>query len=314
MTGGAGFIGSHFVVSAIHRNSVSKVTVLDSLELTGNLSNLSEVQGDFNFVRGDIRDGELVDSLVSKNDVVINFAAQTHNDNSLRDPKRFFETNVLGTHNLAYACVTHSKRFHHISTDEVFGDLDLDSESLFSETSAYRPSSPYSASKASSDHLIRSYVRSFGLAATLSNCSNNFGEKQHWEKLIPNSIKHLVKHQPVPIFGDGKNMRDWIHVSDHVSGIWKVLEQGKTGETYLFGSSDVQSNIDVVTKIAEILGVDLDKAIKFVLDRPGHDKKYAIDWSISREKLGWEPKQASIIENLVPTVDWYKSRLLGPSA
>jgi len=257
---------------------------------------------------GDIRDADLVDKLIEGSDLVVHFAAESHNDNSLKNPVLFYDTNVMGTLNIANACLAHDVRLHHISTDEVFGDLPLDSKYMFNLETAYNPSSPYSASKAAGDHLIRSWVRSFGLRATISNCSNNYGRRQHWEKLIPNTIKTLLEGGKAAVYGSGLNVRDWIHVDDHVDGIWLAIEKGSIGSTYLFGARDPQSNLDVVRAILKALGLG-EGFIHFVEDRPGHDLKYAVDPEVAEQELGWLPTHTSVLESLTETICWYEERL-----
>ena len=299
VTGGAGVIGSNFVTRTIETKPHIEITVLDALTYAGSKNNLDPVNKKISFVQGDIRDAPLVDELVNDADLVVHFAAESHNDNSLRNPALFFETNVMGTLNVANSCVKHDARLHHISTDEVFGDLPLDSLRAFNLETAYNPSSPYSASKAAGDHLIRSWVRSFGLRATISNCSNNYGPRQHWEKLIPNTIKSMLSDGRAPVYGSGLNVRDWIHVDDHTDGVWLAVERG---------AKDRQTNLAVVNSIREILGLP-EAAIEFVTDRPGHDLKYAVDPSVSEKDLGWFATHTSIIKSLPSLVTWYQEAL-----
>jgi len=308
VTGGAGFIGSNFVTRTLETRSGVEITVLDSITYAGSRANLEPFCEAIKFVVGDIRDANLVDQLIADSNLVIHFAAESHNDNSLKNPALFFDTNVMGTINIANSCVTHNVRLHHISTDEVFGDLPLDSSDMFSLETAYNPSSPYSASKAAGDHVIRSWVRSFGLRATISNCSNNYGPRQHWEKLIPSTIKALVEGGKASVYGAGLNVRDWIHVDDHVDGIWLSIEKGSIGCTYLFGARDTQSNLDIVTSIIRILELPED-SIDFVEDRPGHDLRYAIDPWLAERDLGWKPSHISIFHHLPTVVSWYRSQL-----
>jgi dTDP-glucose 4,6-dehydratase len=299
VTGGAGFIGSNFVTRSLATRSGLEITVLDSLTYAGDLKNLRSVEGQYKFVHGDIRNADLVEDLVSQADLVVHFAAESHNDNSLKNPQVFVETNVFGTLNLVQAAAKFSKRFHHISTDEVFGDLPLESKEKFSKTSPYNPSSPYSASKASSDHLVRAWVRSFGLRATISNCSNNFGPNQHAEKLIPRTIALIAEGKNPQLYGTGLNVRDWIHVDDHVDGVWAVIDNGTIGETYLLGANQELTNVDVVTLIAQAFGlnkVDID----FVPERPGHDRRYAIDTSTTLNELGWQGTKRMSLATLKP--------------
>jgi dTDP-glucose 4,6-dehydratase len=304
VTGGAGFIGSNFVRQTIATRTDAQVTVLDALTYAGRLSNLSGLEGKYEFVHGNICDSSVVDSLVSKNDVVVHFAAESHNDNSLQSPRPFIETNVMGTFELIQACVKYGVRFHHVSTDEVFGDLALDGNDRFNRETPYNPSSPYSASKASSDHLVRAWSRSFGLKATISNCSNNFGPYQHEEKLIPRMV-HLISNGLKPeLYGNGANVRDWIHVDDHNEGVWAVLERGEIGKTYLLGADNQRSNLQVVKALLEIMGKDED-FISFISDRPGHDLRYAIDASATESELGWKPKHGNFELKLKETVTHY---------
>ena len=304
VTGGAGFIGSNFVRQTIATRTDVRVTVLDALTYAGRLSNLSGLEGKYEFVHGNICDSSVVDSLVSKNDVVVHFAAESHNDNSLQSPRPFIETNVMGTFELIQACVKYGVRFHHVSTDEVFGDLALDGDDRFNRETQYNPSSPYSASKASSDHLVRAWSRSFGLKATISNCSNNFGPYQHEEKLIPRMI-HLISNGLKPeLYGNGANVRDWIHVDDHNEGVWAVLERGEIGKTYLLGADNQRSNLQVVMALLEIMGKDAN-FISFISDRPGHDLRYAIDASATESELGWKPKHGNFEQKLKETVTHY---------
>ena len=304
VTGGAGFIGSNFVRRTLATRSDVKVTVLDSLTYAGRLSNLEGLEGKYEFVQGDICDSKVVESVVSKTDVVVHFAAESHNDNSLKSPRPFIETNVFGTFELIQACVKSNVRMHHVSTDEVFGDLALEGTNKFTRDTPYNPSSPYSASKASSDHLVRAWVRSFGLTATISNCSNNFGPYQHEEKLIPRMIGLIGSGSKPELYGNGANVRDWIHVDDHNDGVWAVIDKGVIGETYLLGADNQRSNLQVVQALLEIMGKPKDW-IEFIEDRPGHDLRYAIDASATEAELGWKPKHGNFEEKLAETVGFY---------
>lgn len=308
ITGGAGFIGSNFVDQTLRRYPDAQITVLDALTYAGKLSNLDDLGEHFSFVQGDICDEALVHELVKNCDLVVNFAAESHNDNSLANPVLFFRTNVMGVVNLAKACALNQVRFHHVSTDEVFGDLPLDSDDFFRADSPYRPSSPYSASKASSDHVVRSFCRSFGLQATISNCSNNFGIKQDWEKLIPRSIRLLEQGLPIEIYGNGGNIRDWIHVEDHCDGIWAVIEKGEVGHTYLLGAHDLMSNVEVAHLLLQIYGLD-HSYIEFVEDRPGHDRKYSLDVNHAASALGWRASHRPLRDSLEDIVPWYANSL-----
>ncbi len=304
VTGGAGFIGSNFVRRSLATRPGLKITVLDALTYAGRLSNLDGVLYDVGFVHGDIRDEDLVDSLVAESNLVVHFAAESHNDNSLSDPTPFIETNVLGTFSLIQACVKYGVRFHHISTDEVFGDLPLEGTEKFTESTPYNPSSPYSASKASSDLLVRAWVRSFGLKATISNCSNNYGPYQHEEKLIPRTILLAASDIRPKVYGQGLNVRDWIHVDDHTDGVWAVIDRGRIGETYLLGANGERSNLQVVRAILAALDLPGD-FIEFVDDRPGHDLRYAIDATRVRIELGWAPAHESFEASLPRVVEHY---------
>lgn len=302
VTGGAGFIGSNFVTKTLRDRPELEITVLDSLTYAGNLANLAGSMDSINFIHGDIRDIEQVEKAVSNQDLVVHFAAESHNDNSLKNPGIFVETNVLGTSNLITAAVKQDVRFHHISTDEVYGELPLDSDQKFTEATPYNPSSPYSASKAASDMLVRAWVRSFGLRATITNCSNNYGPNQHPEKLIPNTISHIIAGKKPPVYGNGRNVRDWIHVDDHTDGVWAAIESGRIGETYLLGANNERSNLEVVERILAELGKEIDW-LEFVEDRPGHDLRYAIDATKSRKELEWTPKRTNFEKNITEIVE-----------
>jgi dTDP-glucose 4,6-dehydratase len=297
VTGGAGFIGSNFVNKSLKDRPDLEITVLDALTYAGKLSNLDPVKDQIKFIQGDIRDANLVCQVVADQDLIVNFAAESHNDNSLKNPILFVETNVVGTANLTSAAVKNDVRFHHISTDEVYGDLPLGSTEKFTEETPYNPSSPYSASKAASDMLIRAWVRSFGLRATITNCSNNYGPNQHSEKLIPNTISHVLAGKRPPVYGNGKNVRDWIHVDDHTDGVWAAIERGAIGETYLLGANNERSNLEVVSRILVELGKEQDW-FEFVEDRPGHDLRYAIDSTKARAQLGWIPVATEFEKNI----------------
>lgn len=305
VTGGAGFIGSSFVLRSLSTRRNLKITVLDSLTYAGSLTNLEPCITELEFVHGDIRSEEVVDALVSQSDAVVHFAAETHNDSSLLGPRLFYETNVLGTLNIASACAKHQVRLHHVSTDEVYGDLPLDSSDEFNVDTPYNPSSPYSASKAAGDHLVRAWVRSFGLQATISNCSNNYGPGQHWEKLIPATIKSVNEGLKPTVYGTGENIRDWIHVDDHTDGIWSILDHGTVGQTYLLGARDRRSNLSLVREILQAMEKPID-FIDFVPDRPGHDRKYAINPE-SASNLGWHPMHSDIVSALPDLIEAYSS-------
>lgn len=304
VTGGAGFIGSNFVHRTIEMRPDVDIVVLDGLTYAGRMSNLEGALNRIEFIEGNILNVELVDRLVSSVDLVVHFAAESHNDNSLATPRPFVETNVVGTFNLIQACVKHEVKFHHISTDEVFGDLPLDGLEKFTHETPYNPSSPYSSTKASSDLLVRAWVRSFGLKATISNCSNNYGPRQHEEKFIPRTIILASNGVRPKLYGDGSNVRDWIHVDDHNDGVWAVIEKGRVGQTYLLGASCERSNLQVVKTVLDLLGLPED-FIEFVADRPGHDLRYSVDASKAISELGWTPRYSSFELGVAPLVDQY---------
>ncbi|WJY64968.1 dTDP-glucose 4,6-dehydratase [Corynebacterium aquatimens] len=302
VTGGAGFIGANFVRMVLERDPGADVIVLDALTYAGNRENLAGL--DVEFVEGSIADVEVVDALAARSDVIVNFAAESHNDNSLRDPSPFVTTNLVGTFTLLEAVRRHGNRFHHISTDEVFGDLEIDDPAKFTEATAYNPSSPYSATKAGSDHLVRAWVRSFGITATISNCSNNYGPYQHIEKFIPRQITNILTGRPAKLYGDGRNVRDWIHVDDHNDAVLAIIERGSKGETYNIGADGEASNKEVIEMICEIMGGEYEH----VADRPGHDLRYAIDASKLRDELGWSPGNIrNLREGLEQTIEWYSN-------
>jgi dTDP-glucose 4,6-dehydratase len=304
VTGGAGFIGSNFVHQTIRDHPGVDVTVLDALTYAGDQASLAPVADAITFVKGDIADASLVDRLVAHCDVVVHFAAESHNDNSLAEPFPFVRTNVVGTYTLLEAVRRHGCRFHHISTDEVYGDLELDDPAKFTPETPYNPSSPYSATKASSDLLVRAWVRSFGVQATISNCSNNYGPYQHVEKFIPRQITNVIQGVRPKLYGTGANVRDWIHVEDHNAAVWTIIEKGRIGETYLIGADGEMDNKSVVELILELTGQPR-VAYDLVNDRPGHDLRYAIDSTKLRTELGWTPRYSSFRNGLAATVEWY---------
>ena len=305
VTGGAGFIGSNFVHRTLATRADAHVTVLDALTYAGSMASLAGVEDKIRFVEGDVADESLVDELVGDADVVVHFAAESHNDNSLADPSPFIRTNLVGTFTLLEAARRHDARYHHISTDEVYGDLELDDPKRFTEDTPYTPSSPYSASKAGSDHLVRAWVRSFGLRATLSNCSNNYGPRQHVEKFIPRQITNVIDGIRPKLYGDGLNVRDWIHVDDHNDAVWTIIEKGRIGETYLIGANGEMNNRDVISMILELMGQDAD-AYDHVTDRSGHDRRYAIEAGKLRSELSWTPRYESFRDGLAATIEWYR--------
>ncbi|WP_237203926.1 dTDP-glucose 4,6-dehydratase [Rothia endophytica] len=304
VTGGAGFIGSNFVHYLLE-NTDHSVVVLDKMTYAANEMSLAGLSADrFELVKGDIADMDIVDPLVKGADAVVHYAAESHNDNSLNDPTPFVHTNLIGTFTLLEAVRRHKTRYHHISTDEVFGDLELDDPAKFTETTPYNPSSPYSSTKAGSDLLVRAWVRSFGIEATISNCSNNYGPYQHIEKFIPRQITNILAGIQPKLYGEGLNVRDWIHASDHSSAVHTILEKGKIGETYLIGADGEVNNITVLRSILRLMGQPED-AFEHVVDRPGHDLRYAIDGSRLRAELGWEPQFTNFEAGLKDTIAWY---------
>lgn len=311
VTGGAGFIGSNFILFWLKQHSRDRIINLDALTYAGNLANLKSLQSHLSYrlVKGNIGDAPLVDSLLKDVEVIINFAAETHVDRSIQDPGIFLKTNCLGANVLLKAALRNKvKRFHHISTDEVFGSLPLDSDKKFNEHSRYNPSSPYAASKAAADHLVNSFYKTYGLPVTITNCSNNFGPFQHPEKLIPLAISNALEGKKIPVYGDGRNIRDWLYVEDHCRAIESVLTDGKIGQTYCVGglTADI-SNLEIINLILKMLKKDKN-LIVFVKDRPGHDRKYAVDWSKIKRELNWQPRH-TFEQWLVKTVDWYKNNV-----
>ncbi len=305
VTGGAGFIGSNFVHHVIAHTDHT-VTVLDKLTYAGNEASLAGLPEDrVRLVVGDIADAAVVDPLVAEADAVVHYAAESHNDNSLHDPRPFLDTNIIGTYTLLEAARRHDVRFHHISTDEVYGDLELDDPARFTESTPYNPSSPYSSTKAGSDLLVRAWVRSFGVRATISNCSNNYGPYQHVEKFIPRQITNVLRGIRPKLYGTGENVRDWIHADDHSSAVLTILDKGEIGETYLIGADGEKDNKSVVELILQITGNPTD-AYDLVTDRPGHDLRYAIDSTKLRTELGWKPTYGDFESGLAATIDWYR--------
>ncbi|URZ87760.1 dTDP-glucose 4,6-dehydratase [Floricoccus penangensis] len=314
VTGGAGFIGSNFVHYVYNNYPDVHITVLDKLTYAGNKANIEEILGDrVELVVGDIADADVVDRVTSKADAIVHYAAESHNDNSLKDPSPFIQTNLVGTFTLLEAARKYGIRFHHVSTDEVYGDLPLREDlpghgegegEKFTDKTPYNPSSPYSSTKAGSDLLVRAWVRSFGLDATISNCSNNYGPYQHIEKFIPRQITNILSGIKPKLYGDGKNVRDWIHTNDHSSAVWTILTKGQKGETYLIGADGEKNNKEVLELILEKMGQEPD-AYDHVQDRAGHDLRYAIDSAKLRDELGWEPEFTNFEEGIVDTINWY---------
>jgi dTDP-glucose 4,6-dehydratase len=306
VTGGAGFIGSNFVHHVYRERPDWHITVLDALTYAGNKANLDGLdESRVKLVIGNICDEQLVDQLFTDVDAIVHFAAESHNDNSLHDSRPFLESNIIGTYTLLEAARKHKKRLHHISTDEVYGDLKLDDPNKFKETTPYNPSSPYSSTKAGSDMLVRAWVRSFGVQATISNCSNNYGPYQHVEKFIPRQITEIIDGRKPKLYGTGENVRDWIHTEDHSSAVLTILEKGKIGDTYMIGAEGEKNNKDVIELILEIMGKDA-KDYDHVNDRPGHDLRYAIDATKLRTELGWQPKYTDFKSGLADTIKWYQ--------
>ena len=304
VTGGAGFIGSNFVHHLV-RETDAVVTVLDKLTYAASEAALDGLPPDrVRLVVGDVAEAADVDPLVAEHDAVVHFAAESHNDNSLSDPSPFVRTNLVGTFTLLESVRRSGTRLHHVSTDEVYGDLDLDDPARFTEETAYNPSSPYSASKAGSDHLVRAWVRSFGVRATISNCSNNYGPWQHIEKFIPRQITNVIDGGSPKVYGDGLNVRDWIHADDHSAAVWKILNEGRVGETYLIGADGERNNLQVVKAILAHFGLGEDR-IEFVTDRAGHDRRYAIESGKLRSELGWAPRFVDFEAGLADTIEWY---------
>ena len=306
VTGGAGFIGSNFVHWVVDNQPNVHVTVLDALTYAGNKENLAGIPEErMTFVHGDICDEELLNQLVPSVDAIVHFAAESHNDNSIADPEPFVRTNVYGTYQLLQAARKNNVRFHHISTDEVYGDLALDDPARFTEETPYHPSSPYSSTKASSDMLVRAWCRTYGVRATISNCSNNYGPRQHIEKFIPRQITNILCGIRPKLYGDGLNVRDWIHTEDRSSAVWAILTKGRIGETYLIGADGEKNNIDVLHAILKGMGKAEDD-FDWVKDRPGHDRRYAIDSTKLRTELGWMPKHTDFDQGLAETIKWYE--------
>lgn len=305
VTGGAGFIGSNFVHWVVDNQPDVHVTVLDKLTYAGNKANLAGIPEDrLTFIQGDICDADLIDELFANADAVVHFAAESHNDNSIANPAPFLQTNVEGTYTLLEAARKHGVRFHHISTDEVYGDLALDDPAKFTEETPYHPSSPYSSTKAASDLLVRAWFRTYGVPVTISNCSNNYGPYQHIEKFIPRQITNILSGMKPKLYGDGLNVRDWIHAQDHSSAVWTILTKGRLGETYLIGADGEKNNIDVLRAILVAMGRDADD-FEWVRDRPGHDRRYAIDATKLKRELGWQPEHTDFEAGLRETIAWY---------
>ncbi|MEV4255805.1 dTDP-glucose 4,6-dehydratase [Spirillospora sp. NPDC049652] len=305
VTGGAGFIGANFVHHTLRHHPRYRIRVLDALTYAGDERALDPVADRIEFVRGDVCDARLVDELVAASDVVVHFAAESHVDNSLDDPSPFVRTNVQGTFTLLEAVRRHGRRLHHVSTDEVFGDLGAGGDGRFTETSRYDPSSPYSATKAASDLLVRAWVRSYGVRATVSNCANNYGPFQHVEKFVPRQVTNLLLGRPAKLFGTGENVREWTHVDDHNAAVHLILDRGRIGESYLIGSGGERSNREVLDLLLELMDRP-PGSYEHVPDRPGHDLRYAADCAKLRTELGWRPRFPDLRAGLAETVAWYR--------
>jgi dTDP-glucose 4,6-dehydratase len=305
VTGGAGFIGANFVHTTVREYPDDRVTVLDAMTYAGSRESLAPVESEIRLVQGDITDAELVSRLVAESDAVVHFAAETHVDNALADPASFLRTNVTGTFTILEAVRRHGVRLHQISTDEVYGDLALDDPQRFTEFTPYNPSSPYSSTKAAADMLVRAWVRSYGVRATISNCSNNYGPYQHVEKFIPRQITNMLTGRRPKLYGRGANVRDWIHVHDHNAAVRRILEGGQAGRTYLIGAEGERDNLSVLRMLLQIMGRDPDD-FDHVVDRAGHDLRYAIDPSQLRDELCWAPKHTDFADGLRATIDWYR--------
>ncbi|CPR13403.1 dTDP-glucose 4,6-dehydratase RMLB [Mycobacterium bohemicum DSM 44277] len=304
VTGGAGFIGANFVHSTVREHPEDDVTVLDALTYAGRRESLAQVEDSIRFVEGDITDTDLVSQLVAESDAVIHFAAESHVDNALEDPVPAVYTNVIGTFTILEAVRRHGVRLHHVSTDEVYGDLELDDLERFTESTPYDPSSPYSATKAGADMLVRAWVRSYGARATISNCSNNYGPYQHVEKFIPRQITNVLTGRRCKLYGNGANVRDWIHVEDHNSAVRRILEKGQIGRTYLISAEGERDNLTVLRTLLKMMGRDPDD-FDHVPDRVGHDLRYAIDPSTLYDELAWTPPHSNFEEGLRETIEWY---------
>lgn len=305
VTGGAGFVGSNFVRYVAQEHPNTHVTVLDALTYAGNRANLEGLEpSQVEFIHGNICDPELLNKVVPGHDLIVHFAAESHNDRAINNAQPFLETNVEGTYQLLVAAQRYGVHFHHISTDEVFGDLPLNSTELFTENSPYNPSSPYAATKAASDHLVRAWHRTYGLHTTISNCSNNYGPYQHVEKFIPRQITNILQGRAPELYGTGLNIRDWIHVDDHSRAIWSIVTRGRSGQTYLIAANGQKSNREVLSLICEAMEVHAD-AVHFVADRPGHDRRYALDATKITTELHWHPQHTDFARGIEQTVRWY---------
>ena len=306
VTGGCGFIGSNFVRWVAQNHPEVHITVLDKLTYAGNPENIAGLpESQVELVVGDICDANLLERVVPGHDAIVHYAAESHNDNSIADPEPFVQTNVVGTYRLLEAVRKFGIRYHHVSTDEVYGDLALDEPRRFKPDDPYKPSSPYSSTKASSDLLVRAWARTYGIHATISNCSNNYGPYQHVEKFIPRQVTNILCGIRPKLYGTGETVRDWIHTEDHSRAVWDILTKGRIGETYLIGANGEKSNIEVLREILSLMGQPED-AFDWVRDRPGHDRRYAIDPTKLEEELGWRPIHTDFAEGLSQTIEWYR--------
>src|ERR1700712_3458414 len=305
VTGGAGFIGANFVHATGRDHPDDAVTVLDAMTYAGSRESLAPVDDRITLVQGDITDADLVSALVAEADGVVHFAAETHVDNALADPAPFLQANVIGTFTILEAVRRHKVRLHHVSTDEVYGDLELDDNQRFTAATPYNPSSPYSSTKAAADMLVRAWVRSYGVSATISNCSNNYGPYRHVEKFIPRQITNVLTGRRPKLYGSGNNVRDWIHVDDHNDAVRRILDDGRAGRTYLIGADGERDNLSVLRTILRLMGRDPDD-FDHVTDRAGHDLRYAIDPSALRDELGWAPRHDDFESGLAATIAWYR--------
>ncbi len=305
VTGGAGFIGSNFMHYWFRRHPKDEIINFDLMTYAADPRNLVGLEKyNYMFIKGDIAERELIGKIVKDVDAIVNFAAESHVDNSINDSSRFVHSNIVGVHSILEAVKRYGKRFHQVSTDEVYGSLPLNSSLRFTEESSYRPMNPYAATKASADHLIRSYFNTYGIGATISNCGNNYGPRQHLEKLIPKTISNALEWHKIQLYGNGKQVRDWIYVDDHCSAIEAILRKGVVGETYLVGADGEMPNIEMVRLILKELERP-ESLIEHIKDRPGHDARYALDASKIREELGWSIKY-NILDGMKATIDWYR--------
>ncbi|MFH0818686.1 MAG: dTDP-glucose 4,6-dehydratase [Patescibacteria group bacterium] len=307
VTGGAGFIGSNFILQYLKNNPADEIVNLDKLTYAGNLENLKSVEKNshYKFVKADICNYQVIEPLVENCDIVVHFAAESHVDRSILGPTEFVQTNVLGTQTILEAARKFNRRFHHVSTDEVFGQLELNTDTKFSETTAYNPSSPYSASKAASDHLVRAYYETYKLPITISNCTNNYGPFQFPEKLIPLFITNLIEGKKVPVYGNGLNVRDWIHVDDHNRGVELIIKKGEIGQTYCLGGESEKSNLEITKIILNAFNKG-EESMEYVKDRPGHDLRYAMDISKIKKELGFNLEK-TFEQGINETIEWYKN-------